>query len=166
MKTELIALVGQRETTCHERERADTDLELSSMFYLVILTWFSLWNLSSLLCASRLLLLFTLSCFTANSHLYLVVLWSQLTLSCFLSCIHYLLAFLFVFLSANQNLLLISGSDGNERVLYIPQSSSITGTSPSDCLESYPGHPLGEVDLTLLQRIISRSTLIHIGNAY
>ena len=26
------------------------------------------------------------------------------------------------------------GSDGNEEVLSIPQSSSITGTSPSDCL--------------------------------
>ena len=26
------------------------------------------------------------------------------------------------------------GSDGNEGVLRIPQSSSITGTSPSDCL--------------------------------
>ena len=37
------------------------------------------------------------------------------------------------------------GVDGNERVLYIPQSSSITGTSPSDCLVSYPGYSLGEV---------------------
>ena len=34
----------------------------------------------------------------------------------------------------------IPGSDGNEGVLCIPQSSSITGTSPSDCLVSYPGH--------------------------
>ena len=25
------------------------------------------------------------------------------------------------------------GSDGNDGVLHIPQSSSITGTSPSDC---------------------------------
>ena len=31
-------------------------------------------------------------------------------------------------------------SDGNEGVLHIPQSSSITRTSPSDCLVSYPGH--------------------------
>ena len=31
------------------------------------------------------------------------------------------------------------------RVLCIPQSSSITGTSPSDCLVSYPGHLLGVV---------------------
>ena len=31
------------------------------------------------------------------------------------------------------------GSDGNEEVLCIPQSTSITGASPSDCLESYPG---------------------------
>ena len=34
------------------------------------------------------------------------------------------------------------GSDGNEGVLHIPQSFSITGTSPSDCLVSYPGHSL------------------------
>ena len=31
------------------------------------------------------------------------------------------------------------GSDGNEGVLCIPQSSSITGTSPSDCFVSYLG---------------------------
>ena len=31
------------------------------------------------------------------------------------------------------------GSNGNEGVLCIPQSSSITGTSPSDCLVSYLG---------------------------
>ena len=35
------------------------------------------------------------------------------------------------------------GSKGNEGVLCISQSPSITGTSPSDCLVSYPGHPLG-----------------------
>ena len=35
------------------------------------------------------------------------------------------------------------GRNGKERVLQIPQSSSITGTSPSDCLVSYPGHSLG-----------------------
>ena len=35
------------------------------------------------------------------------------------------------------------GSNGNEGVLRIPQSSSITGTLPSDCLVSYPGHLLG-----------------------
>ena len=34
------------------------------------------------------------------------------------------------------------GSDGNEEVLRIPQSSSIIGTSPSDSLVSYPGHLL------------------------
>ena len=34
-------------------------------------------------------------------------------------------------------------SNGNEGVLSIPQSSSITGTSPSDCLVSYPGYLLG-----------------------
>ena len=35
------------------------------------------------------------------------------------------------------------GSDGNEGLLHIPQSSSITGTSPADCLVSYRGHSLG-----------------------
>ena len=35
-------------------------------------------------------------------------------------------------------------SDGNERVLRIPQSSSLTEASPSDCFVSYPGHSLGE----------------------
>ena len=35
-------------------------------------------------------------------------------------------------------------SDGNKGVLCIPQSSSITETSPSYCLMSYPGHSLEE----------------------
>ena len=35
------------------------------------------------------------------------------------------------------------GSKGNEEVLHIPQSPSITGVSPSDCLVSCPGHLLG-----------------------
>ena len=34
------------------------------------------------------------------------------------------------------------GGNGNEGVLCIPQSSSITGTSPSDYLVSYPRHSL------------------------
>ena len=33
-------------------------------------------------------------------------------------------------------------SNGNEEVVHIPQSSSITGASPSDCLVSYLGHLL------------------------
>ena len=36
------------------------------------------------------------------------------------------------------------GSNGNEGILQIPQSFSITGDSPSDCLISYPGHSLEE----------------------
>ena len=36
----------------------------------------------------------------------------------------------------------VPGSDGNEGVLRIPQSSSITGASPSDCLVSCPGDTL------------------------
>ena len=34
-------------------------------------------------------------------------------------------------------------SNGKEGDLRIPQSPSITGTSPSDCLVSYIGHSLG-----------------------
>ena len=34
------------------------------------------------------------------------------------------------------------GSDGNEGVVRISQSSNITGTSPSDCFVSYAGHSL------------------------
>ena len=37
------------------------------------------------------------------------------------------------------------GSDSNEGILWIPQSSSLIGTLPSDCLASYPGHLLGGV---------------------
>ena len=36
-------------------------------------------------------------------------------------------------------------SDSNKGILCIPQSSSITGTSLSDCLVSYPRHSLGGV---------------------
>ena len=43
-------------------------------------------------------------------------------------------------------------SDGNEGVLYIPQSSSITGALQSDCLVPYLGHVLAKEGLTLLQR--------------
>ena len=35
-----------------------------------------------------------------------------------------------------------AGSDGNDGVLRIPQSLSITGASQSDCFVSYPGHAL------------------------
>ena len=34
------------------------------------------------------------------------------------------------------------GSDSSEGILRIPQRSGITGTSPSDCLMSYPRHSL------------------------
>ena len=46
-------------------------------------------------------------------------------------------------------------SGGNKGVLCIPQSSSITGTSLSDCLVSYPGHLLGEGVLTLCRKAVS-----------
>ena len=35
-------------------------------------------------------------------------------------------------------------SDVHEGIRCIPQSFSITGTTQSDCLVSYPGHTLGE----------------------
>ena len=41
------------------------------------------------------------------------------------------------------------GSDSNERVQHLPQSSSITGTSPSDCLVPYPGQSLARGFLPL-----------------
>ena len=37
------------------------------------------------------------------------------------------------------------GSDGNEGILHIPQTSNFTVASPSDCLGSYPGHSLVRV---------------------
>ena len=37
------------------------------------------------------------------------------------------------------------GNDGNEEVLHIPQTSNITGTSPSACLVFYPGQTLSGV---------------------
>ena len=37
------------------------------------------------------------------------------------------------------------GSDGNEVIVCISQSCSITGILPSDCLVSYTGHSLGVV---------------------
>ena len=36
------------------------------------------------------------------------------------------------------------GSDSNEGILQITQSSSITGASPSDCYVLNPGHSLGK----------------------
>ena len=38
-----------------------------------------------------------------------------------------------------------TGGNGNEELDHIPQSSSITRASPSDCLMSYTGHSLGGV---------------------
>ena len=46
--------------------------------------------------------------------------------------------------SIETSVLISNGSNGNKGVLRIPQSSSITGGSPSDCLVSYPGHSLRE----------------------
>ena len=53
------------------------------------------------------------------------------------------------------------GSDGNEGVLRIPQSSSITEASPSDCLVSYPGHSLGESYPSAGMQLVFSSALAH-----
>ena len=55
------------------------------------------------------------------------------------------------------------GSDGNEGVLHIPQSSSITRTSASDRFVSYPGHSLGEVGLPLRKGAV-RVSYNQLGN--
>ena len=48
-----------------------------------------------------------------------------------------------------------SGSDGNEGILCIRQSSMITGTSPSDYLVSYTGHLLVVVGVLTLCREVA-----------
>ena len=47
------------------------------------------------------------------------------------------------------------GSDGNKGVLCIPQSSSITEASPSNCFVSYPGHLLWGGVLLLCRDAVS-----------
>ena len=47
------------------------------------------------------------------------------------------------------------GSDCNEGVLNIPQSSSITGTSPSDCLVSYQDTHWGVLSSAEVQSVYS-----------
>ena len=44
-------------------------------------------------------------------------------------------------------------SDGSEGVFFIPQSFSITGGSPSDCLMLYPGHLLGVEAYSLADKL-------------
>ena len=46
-------------------------------------------------------------------------------------------------------------SDGSDGLLSIPQSSSITEASPSDCLVSNPGHSLGAGVLPLCMDAVS-----------
>ena len=48
------------------------------------------------------------------------------------------------------------GSDCYEKVLHIPQSSCITGTSPSDCLVLYSGDSLGESYSSAVKQSVSR----------
>ena len=46
------------------------------------------------------------------------------------------------------------GSNGNEEVLCIPQSSSITGASPLDGLVSYPRDLLGSSYLSVEMKLV------------
>ena len=55
------------------------------------------------------------------------------------------------------------GSDGNEGVHRIRQSPSITVTSPSDCLVSYPGHSLGESYPTAEMQSVYSTALARLG---
>ena len=51
-----------------------------------------------------------------------------------------------------------TGSDGNKGILLIPQSSSITDASPSDCLVLYPEHSMREsYPFAEMQSVYSRS---------
>ena len=59
-------------------------------------------------------------------------------------------------------------SNGNERVLHISESSSITRTSPSDCLVLYPGHSLREFNSCEVQYtcdVYTAAASRHIGRA-
>ena len=47
-----------------------------------------------------------------------------------------------------------SWSNGNKGVFCIPQSSCITGTSPSDCLVSYPGYSLDKFYLFTMKLLV------------
>ena len=49
------------------------------------------------------------------------------------------------------------GSNSNDGVLRIPQSSSITGPSPSDCLVSYPEHLWGVYPSAEKQSVYSKA---------
>ena len=52
------------------------------------------------------------------------------------------------------------GSNGNEGTLHIPQSSSITRASLSDCLVSYPGHSLRGGSYTSVEMQLVDSTAL------
>ena len=61
-------------------------------------------------------------------------------------------AYICIFLHESEDDYTTPGSDGNEGVVCFPQSSSITGTSASDCLVSYTGHFLVVVGVLPLCR--------------
>ena len=54
----------------------------------------------------------------------------------------------------------LSGATTTERILRIPQSSNITGTSPSDWLMSYPEYSLGEFHLSAEKQSVYCATTV------
>ena len=57
------------------------------------------------------------------------------------------------------------GNNENEGILCIPQSSSITGASPSDCLVSYQGYSLKEGSYSSAEtQSVSATALANWGN--
>ena len=54
-------------------------------------------------------------------------------------------------------------SDTNEGILYIPQSSSITGTLPSDCFVSYTGHSMEESYLSAVMQSVYSAALANLA---
>ena len=58
------------------------------------------------------------------------------------------------------------GSEGNEGILSIPQSSSTTGTPPSDCVVSYPGHSLGGYPSAEMQSVYSTAPAVRASKEY
>ena len=58
------------------------------------------------------------------------------------------------------------GSGGNGGVHCIPQSSSITGALPSDCLISYPGHSLGKSYPSTEMQLVYSVALSEQGHKY
>ena len=57
-------------------------------------------------------------------------------------------------------------SDDNKGILRIPQNSTITGTSQSDCLESYPSAKKQSVYSTTLAEWAMRENIVAIKGVF